>query len=513
MNKIRVIFIITLLLSMVPVASVHAQMATLDEAAIVANNWIVRVIQREGNWGGYDWAEIADFQEFTRNGRVIGHFFRVEPVGFIIVSLRKELAPVKAYSTESNLDPNSEVGMADLLKTKMEGILDALEQPMRLFDAEGGLDEQGILEIDYRPAWDELCGEVKYLYEGLESGPTLMDYKKGEILLTSRWHQFSPYNNLCPPMGCVQPPDYLNQNAPAGCGAIAVAQIMRYWAWPPSGVNSNDDDDVDYSDPYDWTNMLDQYYWNDEQNKFIDGSSNPCNQSQISSVSELCHEVGRAIKSEYACEGTLSSTNNLYRALIDQFCYKSVIDMKFREDYSSPLDWFDLIKSDLSDNRPLFYYIPGANSEGHFIVVDGWKEDSTNKKYHINYGWMDENKTMWYNLDEIDGGDINEEAMFINIKPEPVLGDQLTGNYKKLLYPYRYFDQDASGMSVTTFDAGQNLQFLPGIKVKCISGNISFKGSSSDNTRLFSIKGTQVAGIKIYNGAIKLQPGCGIGFY
>ena len=43
-------------------------------------------------------------------------------------------------------------------------------------------------------------------------------------LLETEWHQYSPFNNLCP-----------NQY-PAGSDVIAVAQIMKYYAHPDTGV-------------------------------------------------------------------------------------------------------------------------------------------------------------------------------------------------------------------------------------------------------------------------------------
>ena len=115
---------------MLKTPSVPAQTATMDEALIVAENWIERIVLNQENWGCYDWAQVADIQEFKRADRVIGYFCRIE--GFIIVSLRKEVAPVKAYSADCNLDPDCDEGMADLIKMKMEAILDAIEQPIQL---------------------------------------------------------------------------------------------------------------------------------------------------------------------------------------------------------------------------------------------------------------------------------------------------------------------------------------------------------------------------------------------
>jgi hypothetical protein len=73
-------------------------------------------------------------------------------------------------------------------------------------------------------------------------------------------------------------------------------------------------------------------------------------------------------------------------------------------------------------------------------------------------------------------------------------------------FPYRYFNVDAAGTSAT-FEAGQNLQFLPDITVTCTSttgGSIRFDGSSTYNTILFS-NGERTKGARIYNGTIKVN--------
>jgi len=41
------------------------------------------------------------------------------------------------------------------------------------------------------------------------------------------------YNDMCPNLGC-NPIGY-NHNAPTGCVATAMAQVIRYWAAPTTG--------------------------------------------------------------------------------------------------------------------------------------------------------------------------------------------------------------------------------------------------------------------------------------
>ena len=111
-----------------------------------------------------------------------------------------------------------------------------------------------------------------------------------------------------------------------------------------------------------------------------------------------------------------------------------------------------------------------------------------------------------YTLDALRLGDRRKEKMLESIYPAQALGHSLSGTYARKSFPYRYFDRDATGDS-TTFEAGQNLQFLPDITVTCTSatGNsIRFEGSSSQNTRLFT-RGDRTKGIRIYDGSVKLN--------
>jgi hypothetical protein len=518
-------------------------MATWDEAFTVAVSWTERVIQNKGHWGDSDWAYVVDIQEFKRGERLIGYFCEVEPVGFILVSLRKELAPIKAYSVESNLDPESDEGMVDLLKMKMEGILDTIEEPIYLYGLDADAHIQALLEIDYRPAWDELSCQVKLFGGNLQSHPVRTNYQEGRVLLTSNWHQGPPYNSFCP----VGDTDCINgiDRTVVGCVATAFAQIMKYWNWPPRGVGSHvydwDGDDscedggihgakslsATFSDDYDWLKMPDRFIGN-------------LIKDQNEAVAELCFEIGVAIEMDYGVKGSGINPNpddlgKVRNAYIEDFRFSPKIGWLQRyvpdrdPEYIGPEQWFGFIKSQLSSNLPIQYFI-----HGHSIVLDGWREDSIGKQYHMNYGWGGgvprpgdpgycndwenyTNSNAWYTLDALPCKILNEEFILCNIYPAQAMGSELTEQFYegKEEFNYRYFDQDIKNVRVRVeFDSGQNLQFLPGVKLECTKGDIEndfilFK----EWTRFFSIKGMSQAEIKISNGGIKLRPGGSIRFY
>ena len=107
------------------------------------------------------------------------------------------------------------------------------------------------------------------------------------------------------------------------------------------------------------------------------------------------------------------------------------------------------------------YRIPG-----HSVVADGWRitypGGQTLREYHINYGWgwlgNCDGCDTWYELDEIFGGNPDDEYMLEQIYPDVALGPLLSGVYGlNLPFPYRYFDRDTLGLNAT-FAAGQHLQ-------------------------------------------------------
>lgn len=501
--------------------STVAQPVFMDEAYTVARNWIAAVIEKNGDWGGSESAEIEDITEFRHGGKTVGYFCKVLPRGFIIVSLRRELAPVKAYSARSDLDPEAQDGLAELLKSRMDTVLNRLEHLSADSTRQGspqGSDTapQSPFEIDYREAWDALQHDPDRFIRGtkpvLRSAPVApladdesssavevsgddANYQEGQILLSSDWHQGDPYNRdvPAPPAG----DDCTAAHCAVGCVATAGAQIMNYWKWPPYGVGSP------YSDSYDWPNMLDSVT-----------AASPT--AAIDAVAELSHEVGVSVGMSY-CLGVsapCASTCGTYEmeAVYENDYRYSNVYKRDRSDYTV-IGWFDLMKEEFNWNRPVQYRI-----EGHSMVGDGWQEigDPVIREYHMNYGWLGGGSDTWYSLDGLPGSTVSEEYLLENIRPVTYLLDLSTDYPLNSLFPYRYFYRDTWG-SGGTFDGGQRLQFLPGVFVfgtGASSAPVTFASSPTYHGYLFT-RGDLGLGIRIVansDGSIKLYNGGGIRF-
>jgi len=480
--------IVTLwLLCLIPAIPIQAKTVDKKQALRVANNWITFIINNKGHWGGSPDAMVAEIQELKRDKRILGYFCRIEPKGYIVVSLLKELSPVTDFSYDSNLDPNSDEGMAKLIKDCIERVHEGIEKQTGPIESATTKQLKKILSLNSTDSWSQLEKDSAVFKSELETGVITMSYQEGEELLTSRWHQLSPYYEFCPAptpgSGCTEP------HCAVGCVGLSACEIMRYWAWPPYGTKDP------YDNPYQWKNMPN-----------IATDSSPV--AQKIAVAELCYEVADAIFSQFCIEGgcgTSSNFTNVKYAIEKYFHYADTSVELFRKNY--PPDgatWFNIIKQELNLNRPVQYSYPG-----HAIVADGWMEiyPGPERWLHLCYGWPGGNTTDWHKLEEIPGGGPTTDVILIYIYPAPALGSSVSGFYSLPSFPYRYFDRDCSSV-YAVFNAGHQLQFLHNITVQ---GLITFYGTPSLNTRLFS-RGDQSKGISIYNGAVKLKSNGSIKF-
>ena len=484
MNKAH-IFLMASFAALLTAAPAAAQRVTPDQAARVAHNWVTLQIARHGAWGGSLAADVQAVQELRRGKRLVGYFVPVRPQGYVIVSLRRELEAVKAYSDTDTLDPKSDGGMADLIKGGMERIINAVEAGAGPIDTARTEDVVKLLETDHRTSWKALELDAAAFEASLSGSALLVNYQEGGILVETSWHQQWPYNDQCPNLGCASPG--LNGRAYVGCVATAGAQIMRYWHWPPYGSGSP------YSDTYDWINMPIR-------------ASGTSTAAEINAVAELCHEVGLAVGMDYGCDGSSAYTYDMEEVYEDNFRYSTSCAVRDRPDYSAS-DWFDKIRNDLNANRPLQYRI-----EGHSIVCDGWQEiPPSTKQYHMNYGW-DNSRNAWYTLDALyqpGGGTTDDEYLVEDIKPVTALGAVLSGSYPLEGFPYRYFDMDTTCTDGASFAAGHFLQFLPNVTVTGASAAnpVRINGTSAANTRLFTRADTSRGVLISGAAAIKLTSG------
>lgn len=389
-------------------ASAHAELVSSSEADLVGQNWITSITSLNGDWAGDIAAKVASSEDIYLTDTLVARVYAVAPSGYIVVPTLRELPPVVAYSEESSFDINAEDGFCSMVR-------EVLNHRVRLFvQAYGSLDQRQddfdlqLFGSSNQSEWNRFAvTPEEFATNHLRGGASAQTVGP---LLTTSWHQGYPYNLLCP-MGdggrCV-----------VGCVATATAQIMAYWNWPTAGVGhtnyywSGDQScdgntpgmtlDAEYSDLYDWNNI-------------VDDCNGGCNQAQMDALSELCYEVGVAFEMNYGKCGSGAYTSYAQYVFANYFRYDQSITRRDRDNYS-PEPWFEFVQEEIDAGRPIQYRI-----QSHSIVCDGWQLVGETKQYHMNYGWNDSHNA-WYTLDELhcdwSGCTPMVEYMIKNIQPE-----------------------------------------------------------------------------------------------
>ncbi|MCK4371992.1 MAG: C10 family peptidase [candidate division Zixibacteria bacterium] len=466
-----------LLIALISIQAVPAQTVDEGSARTIAENWIRTVIEYKGHWGESKNAYVSQVSDFKRGDRVLGYFCLVEPSGHIVVSLLEGLAPIKAFSETSTLNPASDEGPADLLKLQMERILDGIEKRLGPISDITFSDLDTVLALNHYDTWQQLKSGPLSITGKFNPSGSGRDYEEGQELLTSRWHQRWPYNVLCPwaPPGAGCPND--DSLCAVGCVATAGAQIMRYWSWPPGR---------------DWPNMPDEMLINPTQ-------------GEINAVSELCWAVGDAVGMNWCVDGSCGSSvpTSEMQGVYKSWFYSTDCAWTWRYEWEW-YEWYQFIKDNLNQNRPIQYRV-----EKHSIVCDGWWE-AGGPQYHMNYGWANDYNN-WYMVDHLHqpgGGSPDNEYMIHNIYPNCALGPSISGTYPdNPAYPHRFVDRDCLAHSVH-FEAGQLIHFHPDKTMKCASGYLRIDGEPALHTRLYTSDPGR--GVRIENGSILMYEGGGI---
>lgn len=492
-----------LTLTSVFTAPSQAEVVSTEEARAVADNYVELIINKKGDWGGAPDAQVIAMEKFVRGDRLLGYVFHVKPRGFILTSLHKELSPVKAYSAMSDMDPNIDVGLVDLIKGHMERTIESVDKLFAKPVESATLDDwEAVINTDYRPAWSELADknfDPTTYRQTLGSTSVGMNYQEGEILVTSNWHQQPPYNDLCPDMDCDEwagePYFGYNDNARVGCVAVAGVQILRHWNWPSCAANG------EYVRRFEWSSMPDEVT-----------IYSPLYEIDVVAAANVA--VADAVGMNFGCDGSSADTEDMEQ-VFENRRYHFTCNRADRDAHSASA-WFDRIRNQLNVNRPVQYRV-----EGHSIVGDGWQEidiaDVLTRQYHMNYGWGN-TRNAWYTLDDLYLGGIGEEFILRDIYPENAMGDDLFGIFSPLPdpgvhydKPVRYFDVDTSG-ALSFFEPGQSFQYLrPGFHLTHREGSdpsyITFTGETDAVSEFYLGAPYGDTKIRIADGAINFING------
>ena len=195
-------------------------------------------------------------------------------------------------------------------------------------------------------------------YDGIEIEEWYSSWSQQGPFLTTKWGQGYkdfildkyvynenfPYNKYC----------YNSEGSlcPAGCAAIAVAQIVAYHRYPTSFVVT-----------FDGSNRTQTLNWNSILTH-IGAPYNVCSCTSHDALALLIREIGKRASMDYSPDGSGTTLQQARFA----FSYLGY-DQNPAQTYS-----YDLVKANIDMNRPLYMRGNDASGQGgHAWVVDGYK--------------------------------------------------------------------------------------------------------------------------------------------
>lgn len=190
-------------------------------------------------------------------------------------------------------------------------------------------------------------------------------------MLATKYSQTAPYNNSCP------------NNSAAGCGPVAIAQILTKYKQPVHGYGSVSYQsgankyavDVDFENYiFDWDNIKDDY-----RGEYTD--------QQAKAVADLVYACGAAMYAQY---GSATSINNYAKMLygLQHNLHISEDARYLRRQHYSTAEWIEMLNTQLRAGHPVFYrgtWMFDGTEAGHMFVIDGLDADG---KYHVNFGHL-----------------------------------------------------------------------------------------------------------------------------
>ena len=194
---------------------------------------------------------------------------------------------------------------------------------------------------------------------------TWNDIKKVGPMLTTLWGQTYPFNNDCPGTG------------PAGCVAIAVAQIAAYHEYPDSLTC--------YETTIDWKGVKKIYSIYDIINKQPLSLGTAANRN---GVANLVRRIGTWCYMLYSQEWAFALPSSARRCMSDNLTYPNAV-LHIDYDESKVVDMLD-------KGNPVFTAAISGIVGGHAWVIDGYIKqrntiiNSSNPErllLHCNWGW------------------------------------------------------------------------------------------------------------------------------
>ncbi len=217
-----------------------------------------------------------------------------------------------------------------------------------------GYTDKGEFEYDLLPSPVKWLLDLYRQPSAITASSLRSAYQAVSPLMNTEWGQKYPYNAQCPNTG-------YGENCPAGCVAVAMAQVMHYYRYPAK----LGDADAQYE-------------------KMPVTLSKYSPKEEIDHVAMLMSLCGQAVEMDYNNFISLAYNQKIPSALTDTFGYDKSARFEMLNYYSTN-EWMEMIYNELKAKRPVIMSGMSDSEGGHTFVCDGIDSDGL---LHINWGWQ-----------------------------------------------------------------------------------------------------------------------------
>ncbi len=405
--KYLAVYLVALLLGPAPAG---ARPTTETEAQQVVSGWLNLNKRPLGARMGAKPGAIQVFRD--RAGDVDYYVVNLQPSGFAIVGGDDLLEPIIAFAPQGTFDPTLDNPLYDLVQQDVPARLAEVRAQEKEARKQGREHVPQGRHHRARGKWKELHQQEAAPVAApappvTASLPSISDVRVAP-LVQSFWAQGSEGGLYC--YNYFTPSHYV-----CGCVATALAQLMRYYTRPMTGVGTpyfyiyidgmytrvplRGGDGA--GGPYDWNNMV----------LNPDASTTDIQRQAIGS---LTYDAGVAVHMQYTATSSGAYTKYVPIALKDTFGYGNAVYGNNYPNSMPATNLLNMINPNLDARYPALLGIIDAIGNGHEIIVDGYGYNLSTLYHHLNLGWAG-TADAWYNLPTINTGYYN-----FNSVPETV---------------------------------------------------------------------------------------------
>ena len=410
-----------------------------DRAGKVASAWARSSQQHLGKRMNRTIQQVKTFND--SNGEGMFHVILLDEGGFVVVPADDEIEPIIAFSSNGTLEEDPENPLWSLVSQDVPSRIGATRSSSKRALQTGPTERQE----KNRKKWQrfESLTDLQSLdYSDaplVDMGTPAINDERVSPLVASRWNQGSVGYPSVPCYNYYTPNHFVS-----GCVATAMAQIIRYWQHPTTGIGVHSYEitvnGVGQSastrggdgtgGPYNWSLM-----------PLTPSGSTPEASRQM--IGALLYDCGVTVEMAYSSSGSGASTYDTSIMLKERFGYASSVYTQGTELTTGGL-LNRIVNPNLDFGSPTILSIRNDKNEGHAIIADGYGYNSSTLYHHLNMGWGG-SQDAWYNLPIVDDayyGFSKVQAAVYNIFVSGT-GEIISG---------RVFNHDgtpASGVSVT----------------------------------------------------------------